>query len=623
MQAQQEDPLLPPPTTSGHHHYNHHTDEDDVAAHPLHLYWPPTCYPDEYDDADIPPSSSGQEAHPPAPPAAMAHLPAQHFVGCKPVCWLDAASSLHHLLVGMELVELLSQQSEGVVLFRGRLHHHHHHHHRHPTQAPQTLKPRRCFVKLRRCLDTFRSEMQAMRALRRAPHLRARHLLPAPHAFFHVRMLDGTTWGGICMDYIDHTVYRLLYPGTNPDTQRHVQQVERQFKAEALRQRKRGLPPPPPPLPQQHTEKKEEDNDDNDNGEEEGAAGVALIPPQGLAPHVDLATAIVAACMEALQRMHSAGWAHGDTHLGNFMIDLRKWRIYLIDLELSFQSTDPRQHLLDIQELWGHATGLLTTAVKGKEQWDMVDILGVATLLHPCCYSGSGSHGEEEEEEEAAPPAFKLTERRRLAGTKRCRRSLEAEMDDDDDGGVGLLLCLLPLCTCFVPTGGPPLADRKAGCALCVSPTARRAAQAYQTAPPARCVDVLRHGGPTTSLPALSGRIQRVRSSVRAQVAHLHEAVRCAASACSSGDEGMRLLQLLFSATEKTDTPEPTARALVERIHCLLYSSPILPHMRDHAPSVMESLRLEPRWGVRLAEEVRLALAAQRALRQCALMRCS
>jgi aminoglycoside phosphotransferase (APT) family kinase protein len=33
-----------------------------------------------------------------------------------------------------------------------------------------------------------------------------------------------------------------------------------------------------------------------------------------------------------LQRMHAAGWVHGDTHLGNFMLDANTWRVVAIDV---------------------------------------------------------------------------------------------------------------------------------------------------------------------------------------------------------------------------------------------------------------------------------------------------
>jgi tRNA A-37 threonylcarbamoyl transferase component Bud32 len=45
-----------------------------------------------------------------------------------------------------------------------------------------------------------------------------------------------------------------------------------------------------------------------------------------------LQTAVIAACIELLQRMHAAGWVHGDTHLGNFMLDANTWRVVAIDV---------------------------------------------------------------------------------------------------------------------------------------------------------------------------------------------------------------------------------------------------------------------------------------------------
>jgi hypothetical protein len=95
-----------------------------------------------------------------------------------------------------------------------------------------------------------------------------------------------------------------------------------------------------------------------------------------------LQTAAIVACMELLQRMHSFGWVHGDTHLGNFLLNTKTWRVVAIDVERAFPSMDVAQHLMDMQELFGHATGLiLSTAVCGG--WDMLDIFGVSMGLHP------------------------------------------------------------------------------------------------------------------------------------------------------------------------------------------------------------------------------------------------
>ena len=102
-----------------------------------------------------------------------------------------------------------------------------------------------------------------------------------------------------------------------------------------------------------------------------------------------LQTAAIVACMELLQRMHSFGWVHGDTHLGNFLLNAKTWRVVAIDVERSFTSRDVAQHLMDIQELFGHATGLiLSTAVCGG--WDMLDIFGVSMGLHPELAPGTG-----------------------------------------------------------------------------------------------------------------------------------------------------------------------------------------------------------------------------------------
>ena len=80
------------------------------------------------------------------------------------------------------------------------------------------------------------------------------------------------------------------------------------------------------------------------------------------------------AALRLLQRLHKEGWAHGDSHLGNFMYC--GGRVFAIDFERSFPTTDPVQHLLDVQELFGHISGLLIH-VQHPNEWDMRDIQAV------------------------------------------------------------------------------------------------------------------------------------------------------------------------------------------------------------------------------------------------------
>ena len=145
-----------------------------------------------------------------------------------------------------------------------------------------------------------------------------------------------------------------------------------------------------------------------------------------------LQTAALVACMELLQRMHSLGWVHGDTHLGNFLLDVKTWRVVVIDVERAFTSRDVAQHLMDMQELFGHATGLLLSTSGG---WDMLDIFGVSMGLHP-----------------------------------ELRREQKSAAARDN------LMRLLPICTCFACDNAD---DRIAGCDKCHSEFYDQAAAHY------------------------------------------------------------------------------------------------------------------------------------------------
>ena len=81
------------------------------------------------------------------------------------------------------------------------------------------------------------------------------------------------------------------------------------------------------------------------------------------------------AALQLLRALHKEGWVHGDSHLGNFVYC--DGNVYAIDFERSFPSSDAIQHLLDIQELFGHISGILLDA-QLHHQWDMLDIYGLA-----------------------------------------------------------------------------------------------------------------------------------------------------------------------------------------------------------------------------------------------------
>ena len=137
----------------------------------------------------------------------------------------------------------------------------------------------------------------------------------------------------------------------------------------------------------------------------------------------DFKIILLQACFRLLMLLHQNAWVHGDTHLGNFMLDPATWRIYLIDAERSFPSAEPVQYLLDAQELFGHATGLLIS-LQNRCSWDMTDIWAVMSTMHP---------------------ANKKADNARLHGP---------------------LVCFIPVCTCFVHEH---VEQRLNGCKMCKS----------------------------------------------------------------------------------------------------------------------------------------------------------
>jgi hypothetical protein len=123
-------------------------------------------------------------------------------------------------------------------------------------------------------------------------------------------------------------------------------------------------------------------SEDDEEDKALGGVGVRRMEKRGIQ------TSLTVACLELLHKMHMRGWVHGDSHLGNFVLDPKTWRVYAIDMERSFSSNDAVQHMLDIQELFGHASGLIVSYSSGHH-WDMDDIWGVAAKLHPLLRSSS------------------------------------------------------------------------------------------------------------------------------------------------------------------------------------------------------------------------------------------
>ena len=242
-------------------------------------------------------------------------------------------------------------------------------------------------VKLRSSLAKHQHELDTYLAM--PDDIRAAFV---PLLFAFEVELGGNTWAGLCMPFIQHPLCRLL--SVSP---------------------KRSAPATLRRLATNPTIKRHQQHDAIQHN------GIALLPSP---PPETFETAVLDACCQLLNRLHQRGWVHGDTHLGNFLLCPKTWRVFLIDPERAFASTNPVQCLLDVQELIGHASGLLVSPYD-KKLWDMSDVWGVASkVLHP-------------------------------------------------------LQSYLPVCTCFVHAN---TAIRKRGCSVCRSPFNTHQAALYLAA---------------------------------------------------------------------------------------------------------------------------------------------
>ena len=249
-------------------------------------------------------------------------------------------------------------------------------------------------------------------------------LVPSVYGFINF-MHRGEVWGGICMEYIQYSAFEIISP------------VFSQKLSSAMTR-------PGPPEPQSETKRALAENMAKLQQAFETHHRHSLSLSQSHANGIpvryvkgcSLQTSVLCACLELLNCMHRAGWVHGDTHLGNFMVDPLGWRVYVIDFERTFESICPKLQLLDLQELFGHATGLIVAPYK-PHQWDMLDIMGVASQMHPSYVSG-----QNKQQQKVTPNS-------------------NNNNDDDDD-----VLRLLPLCNCFACGH---LSERIDGCAMCQS----------------------------------------------------------------------------------------------------------------------------------------------------------
>ncbi len=155
-------------------------------------------------------------------------------------------------------------------------------------------------------------------------------------------------------------------------------------------------------------------------------------------PTQSIQMSIALAALRLLHRMHAeCGWVHGDSHMGNFMY--LNQSIYAIDFERSFGSTDRVQHLMDIQEFFGHFSGILLHAVRAND-WDMRDISGLYYYRHPLV------SGEMQQAKQPKVDPYWISKSSNFSRRK--------------------TLFMLPICTCFTC----PTEDlRLKGCSFCKS----------------------------------------------------------------------------------------------------------------------------------------------------------
>jgi hypothetical protein len=242
-------------------------------------------------------------------------------------------------------------------------------------------------------------------------------IFPEMYALINVAMVNGDVWGGICMELMDLPLINLLFVNSSL---KHSSKNAR--KLAELTSEFAKLP----------IDTAAYIETINNNAAADRGVRVKKMEKRGLQ------TSLVVACLEVLHIMHKNNWVHGDSHLGNFVLDIKKWRVYAIDMERSFSSSDAVQQFLDIQELFGHASGLLVSFPSG-DGWDMLDVWGVAAKLHPLLRPTS-------------------SKKHRLSETS--------------------VFHMLPVCICFV---SDDLEDRMQGCVCCGSKKNVQAAKYFQT----------------------------------------------------------------------------------------------------------------------------------------------
>lgn len=207
-------------------------------------------------------------------------------------------------------------------------------------------------LKLRTPIADIEKELQRFRTMQEDTTTHDRQDISSScmadiYGFFKFKV-EKEEWGCLCMENYDLTATEILY---------EVHQIAKKPMVKVL--------------VNTYTHNKGKQRDGGGRG-----VSIAYIPGRSIY------TSVLVACIQLLHKFHSFDWAHGDTHLSNFLIKVSDMRIVLIDCERSFKTLCPRQKLLDIQEFMGHALGL-TVSYPYNSSWDMREVQAVTSILHP------------------------------------------------------------------------------------------------------------------------------------------------------------------------------------------------------------------------------------------------
>ena len=188
------------------------------------------------------------------------------------------------------------------------------------------------------------------------------------HFFCEVILPDKRVWKGYCMQEGKYSIRDILYPVSSDSISIALDQKK---LLQMIRNDKERM------------QKKMYADENFERGMK-----VLFKPDQTIQMSIGIAA------LRLLHRMHTEyGWVHGDSHLGNFMY--LDGKIYAIDFERSFATNNKVQHLLDIQEFFGHFSGILLNQLK-SHAWDMRDIFGIYYYRHPLISRG-GQHNHNDD----------------------------------------------------------------------------------------------------------------------------------------------------------------------------------------------------------------------------------